>query len=526
MIQDARISLVITQKQLTKPRGQSTTIYLDTAWEEISQESEDNPPGDVKADNLLYVIYTSGSTGEPKGAALPHRSLSNLLLWQLEQDAFSSPTRTLQFASLSFDVSCQEMFSTWLTGGALILIPEETRRDPIALLEFLISNQIERLFLPFVALNQLAEAVDMTGQVPTTLQEVVTAGEQLQITPAIASFFRNSYCRLHNHYGPSETHVVTTYTLTEPVDNWPALPPIGRPISNTQIYLLDRFLQPVPIGVPGELYIGGDSPAQGYFNHPELTKEKFVFIPLPSPSLPRKGGVKTRLYKTGDLARYLPDGNIEFLGRLDHQVKLRGFRVELGEVEAVLTRHPAVQEVASTVREDRPGDKRLIAYVVPAQKGPTLAGDLRHFLQTKLPDYMIPAQFVFLDSLPLTPSGKVDHRALPTPDTTPTGLASNFVPPKTPTEEKLARIWSELLKFDKIGIHDSFFELGGHSLLATQIISRLQETFRVAVPLRSLFETPTVAGLAEQIDLLHWAAQNQQPTAPSLEIEEREEGEI
>nr|MDZ8289082.1 amino acid adenylation domain-containing protein [Nostoc sp. ChiSLP01] len=324
------------------------------------------------------------------------------------------------------------------------------------------------------------------------LKEIITAGEQLQITGAISQWLSKlNDCTLHNHYGPSESHVVTTFTLTDSVDTWPLLPPIGRPIANTKIYILDRFLEPVPIGVPGELYIGGVSLARGYLNRPELTQDKFIFSPFDETG-------EGKLYKTGDLARYLSDGNIEYLGRIDNQVKIRGFRIELGEIETLLNQHDDVQVSTVIVREDRPGQKQLVAYIVPQKEVIPTIGELRQFLKAKLPDYMIPSAFVILEALPLTPSGKVDRRALKAPDLL-SEIADQFVAPRNPIEEKLALIWSQVLRLEKVGIHDNFFDLGGHSLLATQVISRLPESFGIALPLRSLFASPTVASLSDAI---------------------------
>jgi acyl-coenzyme A synthetase/AMP-(fatty) acid ligase/acyl carrier protein len=334
----------------------------------------------------------------------------------------------------------------------------------------------------------------------------------LQTTPQLAGFSsRLPDCRLYNQYGPTEAHVVTAFSLEGTPDEWSALPPIGRPIANTQIHLLDQHLQPVPIGVPGELYIGGDGLARGYLRRPALTAERFV----PNPFGGRPG---TRLYRTGDVARYLPDGNIEFLGRADSQVKVRGFRIELGEIETVLEQHPAVRQCVALAREDTPGDsspvlgtgRRLVAYVVPKQMpGPTLS-ELRSFLKEKLPQYMLPSAFVFLDTLPLTPSGKVDRAALPAPDQIRPELEKTFVAPRTPVEIMLAEIWAKVLGLNEVGVHDDFFELGGHSLLATQVISRVRDALHVEIPLRSLFERPTVAGLAERIEVFRILAQARQ----------------
>ncbi|BAZ19381.1 non-ribosomal peptide synthase (plasmid) [Kalymmatonema gypsitolerans NIES-4073] len=360
MLEDTQISVLLTQARLVEslPPHEAHIVCLDTQWEEISQQSEQNPISAVNLDNLAYVTYTSGSTGRPKGVAMSHRPLSNLIFWQLESSTLPVGARTLQFAPVIFDASFQEIFSTWCSGGTLVLIREQVRVDAFELLRFLADQEINRLFLPFVALQQLASVADAQGAVVPTLREIITAGEQLQITRQIANWLTKlQNCTLHNQYGPSESHVVTAFTLTGSPSDWPALPPIGRPIANTQIYLLDSQMQQVPVGVPGELYIGGITLARGYLNRPDLTKERFIPDPF-------SDSLQARLYKTGDLARYNRDGNIEFLGRSDDQVKIRGFRIELGEIEATLGQHPAVREAVVVAREDVPGDKRLVAYVV------------------------------------------------------------------------------------------------------------------------------------------------------------------
>ncbi|MBU7585509.1 MAG: amino acid adenylation domain-containing protein [Nostoc sp. TH1S01] len=494
MLQDAQVSILLTQQQLIEklPQHQAQLVCLDSDWQDICQSSQDNLITDVQANNLAYVIYTSGSTGKPKGVAMNQLALNNLILWQLQNNTISTGAKTLQFAPISFDVSFQEMFSTWYSGGTLFLITEELRRDPVALLDFLQEKAVERLFVPFVALQQLAQVAVSSGIVNSDLREIITAGEQLQTTGAISQWLSKlSNCTLHNHYGPSESHVVTTFTLSDSVDTWPLLPPIGRPIGNTQIYILDKYLQPVPICVPGELYIGGVSLARGYLNRPELTEDKFILNPF-------DGTAEGKLYKTGDLARYLPDGNIEYLGRIDNQVKIRGFRIELGEIETLLNHHDDVQVSTVIVREDSPGQKQLVAYIVPQKEDIPTSSELRQFMKAKLPDYMIPSAFVILEALPLTPSGKVNRRALPAPDLI-SEIADQFVAPRNPIEEKLALIWSQVLRLEKVGIHDNFFEIGGHSLLATQVISRLPEAFGISLPLRSLFASPTVASLSEVI---------------------------
>jgi len=488
------VPVLLTQARLagSLPESEAEVVCLDADWGVIAAESADDLEGGAGPQDLAYVIYTSGSTGVPKGVAMPHRPLVNLLWWQSRDTALGRAARTLQFASLSFDVSFQEMFSTWYAGGELVLIAEEVRRDPAALLRLLRDEAVERLFLPFVALQQLSEVGDADAVVPTSLREVVTAGEQLQVTRQVASLFgRLQDCTLDNHYGPTESHVVTAYRLRGGPGEWEVLPPIGRPIANAEIYILDAYRQPVPVGVAGELHIGGECLARGYLNRPELTAERFIAHPFG-----REAGA--RLYRTGDLARYRAGGEIEFLGRIDGQVKLRGYRIELGEVEAVLTQHAGVREAAA-VREDVAGDRRLVAYVV-AQEGQgadagELFGALRGHLKERVPEYMVPQSFVLLAELPLTPSGKVDRRALPEPEAARPELEASFVAPRNAVEEVVAGIWGEVLRVGRVGVYDNFFELGGHSLLATQVISRVRRALRVELPLRTLFEDPTVAGL-------------------------------
>jgi acyl carrier protein len=360
--------------------------------------------------------------------------------------------------------------------------------------------------------SALAELLRIGG-IPTAVQVVNLAGEPLQNLLAQEIYQHETVQQVFNLYGPSEDTTYSTFALVQRGASTP--PAIGRPVANTQIYLLDVQHQPVPVGVPGELYIGGNGLARGYFNRPELSAEKFI----PNPFSDKRGA---RLYATGDLARYLPDGNIEFLGRLDHQVKIRGFRIELGEIEAVLSQHPAVRETVVLARQDIPGDKRLVAYVVlnqARQNGGTETGEnrpkeLRNFLRGKLPDYMVPAAFVLLDALPLTPNGKVDRRALPRLEAAHGESETPFVAPRNPTEQALAAIWARVLGRERVGIHHNFFDLGGHSLLATEAIAAIRDACRVEVPLRHLFENPTIAGLAEAIEQAQRS--NEGPQRPTI----------
>ena len=510
MLQDTGAPVLLTQREMltrvfqskeTTQTGQARAsllhpsvqvVVVDAHDETVFQQSGDDLPGLGSSDDPAYVIYTSGSTGKPKGVVMEHRSLGNLIMWQVARSSCSTQARTLQFASLSFDVSFQEMFSTWCSGGTLVLLSGEIRRDPVALLRYLTAKRVERVFLPFIALQQLADVAQSEKTVPAQLREVITAGEQLQITPQIRRLFeRMSDCCLVNQYGPSESHVVTAFTLGQSRKEWPALPPIGRPIQNAMIYILDSNRQPVPIGVAGELYIGGDGVARGYLNRPELTAEKFITHSF-------DGEPARRLYKTGDLARYLFDGNIEFLGRIDNQVKIRGYRIELGEIEFVLCQHPGVGEAVVVAREDVPGDKRLVAYLVAASQNSSVS-EISGFLKAKLPEYMIPSIFMFLDALPLTPSGKLDRKSLPAPDRNRDGLEQTYVAPRDNVEYRLAKIWEDILGVRPIGVTDNFFESGGHSLLAVRLLARVEKEFNRSFPLAALFTGPTIDKLADLV---------------------------
>jgi amino acid adenylation domain-containing protein len=488
MLQDAATKILLTNTRMREnlPTHDCDIISLDTEWKGIANESAENPASEAAGADVAYVIYTSGSTGRPKGVVMPHRALTNLLGWQLGERQGFGAARTLQFASLSFDVSFQEMFSTWCSGGTLVMVTQEMVRDAPAMLRFIADQGIERCFFPFVYLQHVAEVFQLGLVLPQRLREVITAGEQLEITPQIANFFKRlPECRLHNHYGPSESHVVTAYTLPRKVNEWGRLPPIGKPIHNTQIYIVDSNGEPVPVGVAGELCIGGRSLSRGYLNRAESTGEKFI----PDRFSGERGG---RLYRTGDLARYRADGEIEFLGRIDNQIKIRGFRVELGEIETTLVRHPQVREAVVVAREETKGERRLVAYVVTPGEEEGLGRELRKFLKQHLPEYMVPATFVQLEALPLTPSGKINRRALLVMKGEESGKAEQYAAPRTPAEEKLAEIWSAVLKRERIGIHDNFFDLGGHSMLAVKLMAEIEKAFGQKIPLVSLFQGSTI----------------------------------
>jgi amino acid adenylation domain-containing protein len=497
ILADSGASILLTSLQADSEYAISSQIVADGGTV-ILHIDDISPVADQEVDpfrppcpeDLAYVLYTSGSTGKPKGVAMPHRPLANLVAWQLAEEGFDRPTITLQFSPLCFDVSFQEIFCTLCSGGTLVLIDEHIRRDSEALLEVLDRLAVERIFLPFVALQQLAITAGKTARYPSTLRDVITAGEQLRITDPVRRFFEElPACRLHNQYGPTECHVVTSLTLPADVSTWPLLPSIGRPIAGSAIYILEPSMDPAPAGVPGELFIGGEVCARGYLNRPELTVERFIADPF-------RTAANARMYRSGDLARHLPNGIIECLGRVDHQVKIRGFRVELQEIESVLDCLPQVKECAVTVHSGEESFPELVAYVV-CHSGDDLSS-LRARLAEKLPSYMVPRYLVPMAAMPLTPSGKIDRQALPVPGPAATDSVRDGAP-CTPIETILCELWARVLGLPAIGVTDNFFDCGGHSLLATQLISEINELFSLALPIRSLFESPTVADFAGRI---------------------------
>jgi amino acid adenylation domain-containing protein len=498
MLEDSAPVAVLTQGRLENLFADGVkalpVIDLDADFDLWARKPETNPDhsnAELTAENLAYVIYTSGSTGQPKGITMPHRVLVNLITWQMNNARVACTARTLQYSPISFDVSFQELFSTWCGGGTLVLIDEPTRLDPWMLLQCLDQNRIERLFLPFIALEQLARYATLNGHFPGNLREVITAGEQLRITPEIDSFFTSlPDCRLVNQYGPSETHVVTAFELPAKCADWGALPPIGRPIANTQIYILDNHGEPVPIGVTGELYIGGACVARGYLSRPKLTNERFLADPfVEEPS--------ARMYKTGDLGRWLANGTIEFFARNDFQVKIRGFRIELGEIEAALCRHPQLREVVVSVYEPAPGDKRLVAYLVAEDGFMPSVSELREFIKGSMPEYMVPSAYVFLAALPITPNGKLNRKALPEPNDT-SYAAHAYEEPQGETEQILARLWAELLNVERVGRQDNFFELGGHSLLVVMLIENMRRA-GLHADVAALLTAPSLAEMAAAV---------------------------
>jgi thioester reductase-like protein/amino acid adenylation domain-containing protein len=518
-----------------------TVVDLDADWPQISRAAL-APVASIAPAALAYVIYTSGSTGRPKGVPVPHQALVNHCNAIVGHYELRPGDRVLQFASISFDIAAEELFPTLAAGATIVVLADDAVRSSATAFRAAIDRQrISVLNLPAAHWQMLVLELAASGmRLPDTVRLMVVGSER--IAPASFAAWRQQepHIRWLNAYGPTETTVTATLyeppRPSEPSASSIAEVPIGRPIGNLQTYILDQRLQPVPIGVLGELYIGGVGLARGYLNQPGMTAERFVPNPfatlnakretLNEQSVQRSAFSVQRLYRTGDLARYLADGAIEFLGRRDHQVKIRGYRIEVGEIEAALATHPAVREAVVLAREDMPGERRLVAYVVlnddrrgTIYRAPTtndepnpssfvLPGalcasdfvqELRDFLKARLPAYMIPAAFVPLDALPLTPNGKVDRRTLAARDVAQPDRTEQFVAPRSVTEELLAQIWAEVLKLERVGVDDSFFDLGGHSLLATQIIARVNAALHVELPLHLLFAEPTVAGLAQAI---------------------------
>jgi amino acid adenylation domain-containing protein len=485
MLDDADTSLLLTHTAVAGrlPAHKSRVVCLDRDWSEIAHESDGNLCLTLSLQHLAYTIYTSGSTGRPKGAGIPHAGLRNRLLWMQEQYGLSADDRVLQKTPFSFDVSVWEFFWPLMAGASLIVAPPGDHKNAQRLVEVIVQEQITTLHFVPPMLQAFLDTPGVAGC--QSLRRVICSGEALPVELQ-RRFFQRLNAGLHNLYGPTEASIDVTAWVCRS-DETTSSVPIGRPIANTEIYLLDRQGHPAPIGVSGELYIGGVGLARAYHRRPDLTAEKFV----PDPFSPVPGRL---LYRTGDLARYRSDGAIEFLGRLDHQVKIRGFRIELGEIEAWLNTHPSVRESIVLAREDHPGAKRLVAYVVGADGAAPDGQELQAWSAKHLPDYMVPSMIMVLGVLPLTPNGKVDRRALPAPDVA-AQLTTEYVPPRTATEQVLADIWADVLHVERVGANDDFFELGGDSIISLQIIARAHQSGLKLTP-KQLFEHRTVGRVA------------------------------
>lgn len=515
ILQDSEAAIVLTQKRFVAQLASNNVsmICLDSEGWRFTRESKEKPGVTTSCENLAYIIYTSGSTGFPKGVMIEHRSLVNLATAAIVRYGIKSSDRVLQFASISFDTAAEEIYSTLACGATLILRTDSMIDSRMTFLDRCREWGITVLDLPTSYWHELTEKIATEHlRLPEALRLVIVGGEKA-LSERIADWARHVDGRveLMNGYGPTETTV--TATVVEPLEDNQASEinrsSIGRPLQNVEAYILDPYLEPVPIGVSGELYIGGLGVARGYIKRPSLTAEMFI----PNPFC-EDGG--SRLYKTGDLAQYKSDGTIDFLGRKDNQVKLRGFRIELGEIEESLIQMPNIKDAVVLLREDTPGLKRLVGYIVPRNKSVPSYEELRSFLKQKLPDFMIPSAFVPLDELPHSPTGKIDRRSLPAPENVRLEFEREFVPAQTPLEIILAQLWCYVLGVERIGVHDNFFEFGGHSLLATRLMSRLRKMFQMDLPLRKIFEIPTISAFAVMMLSDASAAERIQRTAQTI----------
>jgi amino acid adenylation domain-containing protein len=495
MSEDAGLSLLIIHREYKDRFIDKLNCIVH--WESIEQELENHAtlfePPKIGGKDVAYIIFTSGSTGRPKGIEMPHRALANLISWQLERSCFKLQARVLQYSSISFDVSFQEIATTFASGGTLVLVKDSDRRDPRILLDIIKTYDVERLFIPFVALRSLVEVANTSKKYPVSLIEVITAGEQLRVDSGLRLFFEQLPAAiLDNQYGPSETHVISAYLLDKDPSKWSDLPPIGKPIKNNHIYILDENLDPVVKGEQGELYLAGKNLAHGYIGRDDLTTKAFIKNPVEILNYPV-------LYKTGDLGFYNEQGNIEFLGRADHQIKIRGHRVEPGEIDTIGMTYPGISQCITHAIQDRWNRTQLVTYYLPKNGADIQTETFKAHLAGLLPEYMIPAFVIELKKIPYTPSGKVDVKSLPKPDVN-IGIYDEAVDYSTQTERRLAEIWSTVLGMPDISPKADYFELGGDSLNAVTLFMEIEQEFGKYLPLATLTQASTIKELAQVID--------------------------
>lgn len=494
ILQDCATPLLITEPELLSLLGSSgaEVVHFSAITKQAAQENIENLPVQLTPQNLAYLIYTSGSTGKPRGVQLTHGGLVNHGVASIDLYGLTPTERMLQFASISFDIAIEEIFPTWFAGGCVIPRGDEVPLSAAGFLQWIAERKISALDLPTAYWHELVhELAESRQALPESLRLLIVGGEKAS-SSAYSAWLRAGGARVRwvNTYGPTEASVIASAYEPDPKKPFPDNLPIGRPIANVRLYVLDEKLHELPIGDPGELHIGGVGLARGYSNHPELTAAKFIDDPFSNEP-------GARLYKTGDMVRRLPDGNLEFVGRIDFQVKIRGFRVELGEIEGVLEKHPAVAQAVVTAR-DVAGSKQLAAYII-ASSGGIAAGELRDYAKKQLPEYMVPVDFVFLESLPLTPNGKVDRRALPEPQRNEAALV-NLIAPRNEMESRMARLWAQVLGRETVGIRENFFDLGGHSLSALRLTSRIEKEFGKKLTLTALIQAPTVEEMVRLVE--------------------------
>jgi amino acid adenylation domain-containing protein len=490
MLQDSGVKLVLTHERVKSllPPTAARLLCLDTEWASVAGCSAEPLERTTTAADLAYMIYTSGSTGRPKGALNSHRGICNRLRWMQDRYQITAADVVLQKTPFSFDVSVWEFFWPLLSGGRLMIAEPGGHQDPAYLARVIDEEKVTILhFVPSMLRAFLAEPAAGGCR---SLRHVICSGEALT-HDLQEKFFARFSCELHNLYGPTEAAVDVTHWTCQRDSRSPIVP-IGRPVANTRMYVLNESLQPVPIGAEGELFIGGVQVGRGYHNRPELTAEKFIRDPFSSDP-------DARLYRTGDLARWLPDGNLDYLGRIDFQVKIRGFRIELGEIESVLAQHPSVKQAVVTADQPADGERRLVAYLCARDGAPATVNSLREHLLARLPEYMVPAWFVWLDQIPLSPNGKVDRKALPAPTRARPLLAQPFAEARQPLEKQLVALWQTVIPLDEIGIDDRFFELGGNSLGLARVHAELQKQLGRDIPIATLFEHITVRTLAAHL---------------------------